>query len=158
MRDALPEAARGALVVGVGNPLRGDDAVGLAVARLARARLAAAHVVESEGEPTRLLDLWEGATRAVVVDAALGTGAPGTVTTIDVGDERLPPAFFRASTHHVSLGEVVELARALGRLPEVTLVVAVEGDCFETGAPLSPAVEQALPRAVEEVVRCTSGG
>ena len=157
MRDALPDPDRRALVVGLGNELRGDDAVGLEVARRAGERLPAATVVENEGEPTRLLDLWEDVAAVVVVDAAVGTGEPGTVTTFDAAGAPLPHAFFRTSTHHVSLGEAVELARALGRLPARLHVVAVEGARFETGSPLSAPVAAAVGRAVDEVVRCTSG-
>ena len=157
MRDALPDADGRALVVGVGNELRGDDAVGLEVARRVRERLPDAAVVETEGEPTRLLDLWDGSPAVVVVDAATGTGDPGTVTVFDAAASPLPQAFFGTSTHHFSLGEAVELGRALGRLPARVHVVAVEGAQFETGAPLSPAVAAAIPNAVEEVVRCTSG-
>jgi hydrogenase maturation protease len=143
-------------VIGLGNELRGDDAVGLAVARAVRAH-GAADVVELEGEPLRLLDLWACAARAVVVDAVRGTGPPGTVTTFDAAAGPLPFAFFATSTHNLSLGEAIELARTVGSLPPATTVVAVEAASFATGAPLSAAVAAAVPCAVEEVLRCTSG-
>jgi hydrogenase maturation protease len=127
------------------------------VARRLRARLPGIEVVESEGEPTRLIDMWSRAESVVVVDAAHGTGPAGAVTRFDVVREPLPSAFFRMSTHHVSLGETVELARALGILPRQTTVVAIEAAGFELGEPLSPEVAAAIDAAVEEVVRCTSG-
>ncbi len=153
MRDPLPDARRRALVVALGNELRGDDAVGLEIAR----RLRGVRVIVSEAEPTGLLDELEGADPLVLVDAARGGGAPGTVYRIDLAAEQLPAELFKGSTHHFSLADTVELARALGRLPERAYVVAVEGACFDTGAALSPEVEAAIPRAVEEVERCTSG-
>ena len=156
MRDALPDADRRPLVVGLGNELRGDDAVGLEVARRVRERSPALHV-ETEEEPLRLLDLWAGAGTVVVVDAALGTGPPGTVSVFDASRESLPTPFFAVSTHHVSLGEAIELARALGSLPPDVVVVAIEGSAFVVGTPLSPPVEAAVPAAAEEVLRCTSG-
>jgi len=153
VRDPLPDARRRALVVALGNELRGDDAVGLEIAR----RLRGVRVIVSEAEPTGLLDELEGADPLVLVDAARGGGAPGTVYRIDLAAERLPAELFKGSTHHFSLADTVELARALGRLPERAYVVAVEGASFDTGAALSPEVEAAIPRAVEEVERCTSG-
>lgn len=122
-----------------------------------RGRLPDVEVVEDEGEPTRLIDRWEGAGVLVLVDAARGGGTPGTVHRIDVAREQLPHGLFRGSTHHFSLADTIELARALGRLPERTFVVAVEGARFETGEGLSPEVEAAVDAAVEEVERCTSG-
>ncbi len=114
-------------------------------------------VVATEAEPTRLIDEWEGADPLVLVDAARPAGRPGRVHVIDLAREELPTVLFRGSTHHFSLADTVELARALGRLPERTYVVAVEGACFETGAALSPEVEAAVDAAVQEVERCTSG-
>ena len=152
MRDPLPDAERRALVIALGNALRGDDAVALAVAR----RLEGVRVLVTEAEPTRLIDAWDGADPVVLVDAAGAGGHPGRIHTIDLAREALPSALAHGSTHHFSLADTVELARALGRLPEHAYVVAVEGECFDTGAPLSPAVEAAVPAAAEEVLRCTS--
>ncbi len=62
---------------------------------------------------------------------------------LDASDQALPPDPFRASTHHVSLAETVELARAIGRLPGRTVVYGIEGGSFAVGAPLTPAVAAA---------------
>ena len=115
-------------------------------------------VVATEAEPTRLIDEFEGADPLVIVDAARSGGRPGTIHRIDLAKEELPTVLFRGSTHHLSLADTIGLARALGRLPERAYVVAVEGVRFEAGAAMSPEVEAAIPAAVEEVERCTSGG
>ena len=124
-----------ARVIGVGNPLRGDDAAGLLVARRVR-ELAGAEmeVVELEGEPARLLDAWEGAELALVVDAISSGGTAGETMRFDVTDEPLPRAATAASTHALGLGDVVELGRALGRLPARLIVFGIEGAGFEAGA------------------------
>jgi hydrogenase maturation protease len=51
----------------------------------------------------------------------------------------------------------VELARALGSLPEHVVVVGVEGACFDIGAPLTAEVAAALPEAVAAVVEALGG-
>ncbi|HEY6016616.1 MAG TPA: hydrogenase maturation protease [Gaiellaceae bacterium] len=153
VRDALPDARSRALVVALGNELRGDDAVGLEVAR----RVRGVRVVATEAEPTRLIDEFEGADPLVIVDAARSGGRPGTIHRIDLAKEELPAVLFRGSTHHLSLADTIGLARALGRLPERAYVVAIEGARFDAGAPLTPEVEAAIDAAVEEVERCTSG-
>jgi hydrogenase maturation protease len=72
------------------------------------------------------------------------SGAPaGTIRRIVVADEPLPPELRRASTHLLGVGEAVELARALGRLPNDVVVYAIEGERWQAGAELSAAVAAA---------------
>jgi hydrogenase maturation protease len=152
------EPLTAALVVGLGNTDRGDDGVGPAVARgITTLRLPAVEVLVHE-DPTDLIELWSGRSLAVVVDA-LCSGAPaGTVSVLRTGvdGERLPDAAWaatgRGGTHAFGLATAVELARALRRLPDRLVVVGVEAAAFDDGAPLSPAVEAAVPEAVAAIV------
>ena len=140
-------------MVCVGNRLRGDDAAGLEVARHLRGTLpAGVEITEREGEPTALIGGWEGVDALWVVDAVSSRSATGTVHRLDATDRALPPDPFRASTHHVSLAETVELARALGRLPAQTVVYGIEGGSFAVGEPLTPSVAAAAV-AVAAAVR-----
>jgi hydrogenase maturation protease len=139
-------------VICVGNPWRGDDAVGFAVARQLAATLpAGVELLEREGEPTGLIDSWQGADALWLVDAVSSGAAPGTIHRLDASEHELPADLFRASTHHVGLAEAVELARALGRLPRKTVVYGIEGGSFATGGELTPAVATAAERAAEEL-------
>jgi hydrogenase maturation protease len=142
------------VLIGVGNAYRGDDAVGLAVAERARSAVAGDVVVlECEQEPTRLVDAWAGADVAIVVDACAGLDAPGTVHRYDAGEGPLPARVFRSSTHAFGVGDAVELARALGRLPGRLVVYGVEGSDFAAGADLSPAVATAVDGVVHAIAR-----
>lgn len=135
-----------AVVIGLGNLLRGDDGAGIAAVRLLAHGGAAAGVRcrEHEGEPLGLLELWEGAARAVVLDA-VRTGAPaGTLHRIDAAAGPLPAPLGAAGTHAVGLAEAVELGRVLGRLPGELVILGVEGEDFSTGAPLSAPVQAAV--------------
>jgi len=146
------------IVIGVGNDYRGDDAVGLAVARRVAGLVGDDVVVlECEQEPTRLLDAWGGADVALVVDACASGGAPGTVHRFDASDEPLPARVFRSSTHAFGVGDAVELSRALQRLPRRVVVYGVEGGDFAAGATLSPPVAAAVDRVTGAVVRDLSG-
>ena len=60
---------------------------------------------------------------------------------------------FGVSTHGFGVAEGIELARALGALPPVCVVYAVEGERFETGAPISEAVARTLPLAAESITK-----
>jgi hydrogenase maturation protease len=135
-------------VLGVGNAFRGDDAVGLAVAERLRGRVpAGVEVVPCELEPSRLIEAWEGAASALVVDAVESGAEPGTVWRFDASAEAVPARAFRSSTHALGVGDAIELARALGRLPERVVVYGVEGLEFTAGEGLTPPVQAAVERA-----------
>jgi hydrogenase maturation protease len=147
-----------ALVVGLGNPDRGDDAVGAEVARAVADRgLPGVRVVEHE-DPTGLLDVWAGHDPVVVVDAVRSGDLPGTVHQLETGDGAPPmqsrawSATGRGGTHAFGLGAAVELARALHRLPARLVVIGVEADTFEYGAPLAGPVAAAVQPAADRVL------
>jgi hydrogenase maturation protease len=146
-------------VICVGNRWRSDDGVGLTVA--ARLRVEGLDPRELEGEPAALIDEWAGEDCVVVVDAVSSGAEPGFVHRVDAAEGALPVDVFGASTHVLGLGEAVELARALGRLPRRLVVLGVEGASFAAGDALSPAVAAAVDRVVEavreEVAACTIG-
>jgi hydrogenase maturation protease len=146
------------VVVGVGNALRGDDAVGIVVAERLRERVPDdVDIVECEQEPSRLLDAWRDADLAVVVDACSSGRPPGTVHRFDASGDPLPARVFRSSTHAFGVGDAVELARALDRLPRQIVIYGVEGGQFTAGTGLSPEVESAIEQVAEEVVRELQG-
>jgi len=129
---------------------------------------AGASVVRCEQEPSRLIDAWQGASAAVVVDAVASGAEPGTVHRFDASAEPLPARVFRSSTHAFGIGEAIELARALGKLPGYVVVYGVEGAAFAAGEGLTGPVASAVGAVVEAVVAdverlareeepCTSG-
>jgi hydrogenase maturation protease len=108
--------------------------------------------VECEQEPTRLIDVWQDAETALVVDAVRSGAAPGTLHRFDTSERPLPERLFRSSTHSFGVGEAVELARALGRLPRTVIVYGIEGAAFEAGEGLSSEVALAVERAAAAVL------
>ena len=152
------------LVVGLGSPDRGDDAVGPVVGRaLAAHHLPGVDVVAHE-DPTDLVELWSGRELVVVVDAVRSGSEPGTLVVVETGagGERLPESAWgrtgRGGTHAFGLASAVELARALRRLPRRVVLVGVEARSFDHGAPLSAPVAAAVPAALEAVLAMVLGG
>lgn len=136
-------------VLGLGNEWRCDDGVGPEVARRLDGRVLS-------GEAIDLVEALDGVDEVVLVDAVSSGAPPGTVHVFDAGPEPLPVTLFGASsTHALGLAEAVELARSLDRLPHRVLVYGIEGKCFGFGKGLSPEVEAAAGRVVEEVATCT---
>jgi hydrogenase maturation protease len=156
------------VVIGLGNPYRGDDAVGLAVAEAVRAKAQdAVTVVACEEEPSRLIDAWRGADAAVIVDAVVSGSAPGTIHRLDASRDAIRAGLLRSSTHAFSLAETIELARALGQLPAHVVVYGIEAAGFVAGDGLMPPVARGfegaaaaivadLERLKSEAYRCTS--
>lgn len=141
-------------MIGVGNPYRGDDAAGLVAAERLRSRVRdGVSVLPCEQEPTRIIDAWGDAQAAVIVDAVRSGSEPGTLHRVDASREPVLAHVFRSSTHAFGVGETIELARALGRLPERIVVYGVEGATFAAGVGLTPQVETAVDGVVEAVLR-----
>jgi len=147
----------GSVVIGLGNPILGDDAVGLHVARALAAELAGvAGVVikELHAGGMRVIDAIAGFERAVIVDA-MCTGAlrPGSVRRLDVG--QLGQARNLASTHDTNLPTALELGRMLGLpMPVTVTVIGIEALEVETfGEALSADVRRSVPEAVRLIAR-----
>lgn len=141
-------------IIGLGNSRRRDDGAGIAAVRLLRDRKPGdTEIIECEDDPTALLDRWGGDDRVIVVDAASSGDEPGTIHRFDALAGPLPGRLFAVSSHALGLVEVVELGRALGRLPRTLTVYGVEGTDFDAGQGLSPEVGRAVSRVAELVLR-----
>ncbi len=139
-------------MIGVGNPLAGDDGVGIAViGQLDKEGVPpGVEVIDGGTGGLTLLTLMAGARAVLLVDALAMGRAPGTVA--GFGYEE---GVFRAdgaglSLHQAGLGEVLALAAELGELPEL-FIVGVQPECLELGHGFSPPVAAALPQAVAAV-------
>lgn len=169
-------AARGRpgtiLVVGLGNPLLGDDAVGWRVVEELERRLEApGRPPEADGRAIEtdvlavggigLMERLVGASRAILVDAIeTGTVPPGTVGCRRLSEIPIRAATHLDGTHDMPLPTALAAGRALGaEIPDDILVVAIEAhrtDVFS--ADLSPAVAAAVPRAVQAVLASIAAG
>lgn len=140
------------LVIGVGNAHRGDDAVGLIIARRLREIIGdEALVHELTGDGSALLDLWTGAAAVIIADAMQSGAAPGTIHRIDASTQPIPATHRCPSTHAFSIVEAIELGRTLQQLPPQVIIYGIEGKDFTPGAELSLAVEHVVHEVVEQV-------
>jgi hydrogenase maturation protease len=142
------------IIIGVGNPFRSDDGVGIAVLQLIRSKIPADFkVVEETGDGTELLEAWQGADRVILVDAVQSGAPPGTIHRIDARAEKLPSWFSRSSTHAFGIAEAIELARAMNELPASVIIYGIVGLDFSAGTDLSPEVGQVVSKAAQQVLR-----
>jgi len=133
-------------LIGIGNPDRGDDAVGWEVAGM----VTSWEVSRLTAGSLSLIDLWSDEDDVVIVDAMKSGAPPGTVVRIDAINDRLPKGTF-ASTHAFGPAAVVELARTMDRLPRSLIVYGIEAGQVEHGTPVTLAVATAIDLVAKEL-------
>lgn len=147
-------------IIGMGNPLRGDDGVGLVVAQRACEQL------REGGLPVRyrwnvsggldLLDDLIGLTGAVIVDAMqTGEHAPGTCVVYDQAQLAELLGTPLVESHGLCLPSVMELGRRCGyRMPGRLVIVGIEAAVTnQIHEGLSPSVEDHLESVIDRVCR-----
>jgi hydrogenase maturation protease len=142
------------LVLGIGNPLMGDEGVGIRIISILMRGFEFPSAVELMDAGTMgigMLGVLKDREFVLVVDAIDGTGhPPGTVVLLSPQD--LAPNQILHSLHDQKLVDVLEAAHVAG--------IAIEAECLgvqiarieQWVTDLSPEVEEALPGAVQAVL------
>lgn len=140
------------LVIGLGNPLMGDDGIGLAaLQRLRERRLpASAELVDGGTWGMNLLPIIESADAVILLDAIRAGAMPGAVVELE-GDAVPRRLALKLSPHQIDLAEVLALAALRGTLPPRLLAIGLEPEVVEMSTTLSPAVEAAFPALLARV-------
>jgi hydrogenase maturation protease len=152
--DAPGGFAGGVLVIGYGNALRSDDAVGLRVAYLLAddPRLAGVEVVASHQlTPELALDM-SRASLVILIDASV-EDPPGAISVrpVTAADAEAADHGPGAMSHHVAADVLLAVARDLYGAAPGAFVVSVGTANMEVGEKLSPFVAAALPAIVDAV-------
>jgi hydrogenase maturation protease len=142
-------------VIGVGNAWRGDDAVGLLVARRLREDpVPQVSIVECRGTVTAVLEAWKDATGVIVVDAVASGSRPGSIYRFNALDAGVPVELSRSpSSHGWGVAEALALGRVLQELPPWLIVYGIEGQNFGPGQEVSQEVAEAVPEAARRIRR-----
>jgi hydrogenase maturation protease len=141
-------------IIGLGNELRGDDAVGLLAARQLRQTIGdRAEVIEADLAGVDLIESMKGARVAILIDAARSGKNPGMIHRLDASDSPIGVRMRPHSSHALGISDALELARAIGVLPAKVIVYGVEAGNTEAGQALSSAVAKALDEVVGQIIR-----
>jgi hydrogenase maturation protease len=143
-------------VIGIGQSLRGDDAAGLAAVRLWEKERSVQDTqtnvqVELEELPgIGLLNLLEGTSFAILVDAVRSAAPPGTIHRL--AEHQLES--FQSSSgsaHGWGVAETLTLGRTLfpQQMPAKLLLIGIEAGQLQVGETLSPEVEASLPEVAQ---------
>lgn len=152
---------RGALVLGIGNLLMGDEGVGVRVVEAierARWRPEGVTLVDGGTGGFHLLEYLQEFAPIVMIDATLDGQPAGTISVLR---PKYASDFPRALTaHDIGLRDLVETAALLGSLPPITLVTVSIAEIQSMVTTLTPAVAAAIPAAaalVRETVAAEAG-
>lgn len=143
------------VILGLGNDLLGDDAIGLLAAEALRGCERPGVAVRTSVQAgLYLLESLQGFEDAIVVDSVLGDH-PGTIRELrgaELHEVSVP------SAHYVGLPEALAIARESGlHVPRRLRIFGVEiGVAQEIGSPPSPPVEACLPQLVLVVTRAAA--
>lgn len=143
----------GSAVIGLGNPLMGDDGFGLVALERLRDEWTLDGVELADGGTwgMSLLPLVEDSDRIVLLDAIAAGVKAGDVVVLE--RERLPIYLTRKlSPHQIDMRDVLATAEWRGNLPAETVAIGVEPLSVEMGIGLSEEVEQAVDAVVRVVV------
>ena len=142
-------------VIGVGNAWRGDDAVGLLVARRLMAdQLPEVEIVECRGTVTAVREAWNDAAGVIVVDAVVSGGHPGAIYRFNAHGGGVPAQLSRSpSSHGWGVAEALALGQLFQELPPYLIIYGIEGQNFGPGQEVSQEVAAAIPEAVRRVRR-----
>jgi hydrogenase maturation protease len=160
------------IVVGLGNPILGDDGVGWIVAEEVMKKLTSSPALPLEEEGSQVdvaclslggISLMEhliGYQRAILIDAFNLDEPVGSILILKLSDLPNYSAFHVASAHDTSLQQALELGRSLGaQLPEEVLVVGIATQhIYDFGEELSPPVSKAAPQAADIVLNLLRKG
>jgi len=142
------------LVLGIGNPLMGDDGVGCQVIELlAECSLPPNVKIEDAGLPGWGLPAWfEGCSNVILVDAVQMGQPPGSWRRFRPEQVRMELEGDALSLHQPDLACGLALAQALDLLPENLVIYGIEPAAVNPGEALSPAVRLSLPNVVTSIL------
>ena len=149
----------GTLILGLGNPLRGDDGLGPRVVEELEQHELPVGVTAIDGGTgglslLRYLEEWK---RVLIVDVAEVGLQPGQFVRFTPQQARLMEDGCSFSVHGAGLGEALALGHALGRQLAEIVIYGLQPESLDWRQGLSPAVEAGLPALVEAVLEESIG-
>lgn len=158
-RDTQPSI----IVVGLGNPILGDDGVGWRVAEQVQAMLQQAgdgaqriEVICFALGGLSLMERLIGFEHAIIIDAMqTNTRPPGGLHNLTLAELPELAAGHLTAAHDTSLMTAMHLGRKMGApLPEAVTIIGIEAaKVYDFSEELSPEVAAAVPQAVQLVLR-----
>jgi len=146
--------SKGRLVVGLGNPLMGDDGAGIELIRHLRSLGVNGDIELVEGGTLGfdILDEIEGYEKVVIVDAVDMGKKPGHIAVFEAEKLIEQESGRKFSAHEVNLIEVLQVAKRIGYSFHNVTVVGIQPACIEPGAGVTESVASKIPETAERIL------
>ena len=142
------------LVLGVGNVLLSDEAIGVRVVEAFEKRFDVPDFVDVIDGGTAGMELMEAMANRdvmIIVDAVLAPKSPGNV--IILRDKEVPALFTnKISPHQLGLADVLSALHLTDEFPKSLILVGIIPESLEPNIGLTPTVEKSLDLALDKVV------
>jgi hydrogenase maturation protease len=129
------------VVLGLGNPLMGDEGIGVyLVEQLAEsaAQYPSVDFIDAGTGGLAVLHYIEGRRKAVIIDCAFMDEEPGVIRRFTPEQVRSRKVLAHQSLHEADLIRILDLARQLGQAPDRVILFGIQPRCVELGRELSP--------------------
>lgn len=143
----------GCVIIGIGNPIKSDDGVGVEAVRYLEGRLPGdVELVEGSVYCADLFGFLEGRSKAIFIDAIDTGEEPGAIFRFSPDQVRHRKSGIPMSVHDFGPYELIATARLMGQCPEDIIFITVQVKSVELGEELSEEVRAAIPRIHELVL------
>jgi hydrogenase maturation protease len=148
----------GCVIIGIGNPIKSDDGVGVEAVRYLEGRLPGeVELVEGSVYCADLFSFLEGRDKAIFIDAIDAGEEPGAIFRFSPDEVRQRKTGISLSVHDFGPYELIAAARLMKQCPEEIVFLTVQVKNVEFGEELSKEVRAAIPR-IHQLVLQELGG
>lgn len=143
------------IIIGYGSRIRGDDAAGLLAAEeIAERRIPGLRVIPTAQLSPEIASEIAGFDRVIFIDSTIASDRDQSVLVRELRENTIPPLF----GHAYSPERIVEMANRLYGATPAVWMVTIPGFEFDWKDGLSPATTEALPKAIETILRLIDEG
>jgi len=141
-------------VIGVGNRLRADDAVGpLLIDELSKLNMPDVELIDAGSDALGVLEYLEQREHVIIIDACSMGKGPGTVITFAPHEADMVLDQGQISLHGLGLAEALKMGEALKMLPKRLKIIGIEPLSIQLNGKISPPVLGAMKKAMDHVHR-----
>jgi hydrogenase maturation protease len=148
----------GCVIIGIGNPIKSDDGIGVEAVRYLEGRLPGdVELVEGSVYCADLFCFLEGRRKVIFIDAIDAGEEPGAIFRFSPDQLRQRKMGIPMSVHDFGPYELIATARLMGQCPDDITFITIQVKNVELGEELSEEVRAAIPR-IHELVLEELGG
>lgn len=141
------------IIVGIGNPFRGDDGAGWAVIDRLNGKLNASIVLsKQQGDIVELLDAFSNYAIVFLIDACHSKNLKNGWQRIDYHRNAIEIESHQTSTHGLNISQAIALAKNLNQLPQKLIIYAIAGENYQMGQMLSESVMKYAEEVAEAIL------